>query len=111
MYIACIDLLPCIHQFLSGQFPSGPLPYSVYDLFPECGCFLFDHSRRLFCCLVYPFFFGGILWFLSCCLACLGVFWFLGYCTKSVPFELSPFLEVVFVFDCLAQSFQPFPIV
>ena len=67
------------------------LPYLGYDLSPGCCWFLFDLSRRLFCCLVYPFIFGGILWFLSCCVACWGAFRFWATVPKEFPlsFRLS----------------------
>src|SRR6201995_1553181 len=74
-------------------------PYSVYYFLSGRCCFLFDLSRRLVCCLVYPFFFGSILWFFSRCRCLFGGFSFLGYRTEGVSFELSSFLEIFLVFN------------
>ena len=81
-------------------------PYSVYDLFSGPCCFLFDLSRLPSCCLVYRFFFGGILWFLSRCRCWFGGFSFLGYSTEGVPSELSSFLEIFLIFNCIGKCFQ-----
>ena len=101
---------PFIYFFLVNSLMCH-LPYSVYDLSSGRCCFLFDLSRLLFCCLVYPFFFGGILWFLSLCRCLFGGFSFLSHRTERVSFKLSSFLEIFLVFNRFAKCFQPFSVV
>ena len=109
-FCALTFCLTFINFFLVNSLVCS-FPYLVYDLFSGRCCFRFDLSRLLFCCLAYPFFFGGIFWFLGCCRRLFAGFSFLGYHTERVSFKLSSFLEIFFVLNRCPKCFQSFSVV